>query len=114
MLLRLRRSMDELDRRSERGDEKLVRPRQNASEVPDAALHERHDVDHAAAGVHENADRRIDFVLLLKDLNGLLLIVFEDVEIVLGQIGYEIPVLIFDRGEDTDEVDIDFQVLGKT
>ena len=114
MLLRLIRTVDQRHFRTERHNEELVGFGKGSSEVVDPPLHVRHDVDHAAARIHQQADRRFHAVLFLENLNVLRLIVFVKPEIVLGQIGNETTFAIFHGREHIDEIDVDFQCLRKT
>src|SRR5579883_1849800 len=106
--------MDQPDRCAERNNKILVGLRKRSREVANAARHVRDDIDHASAGVHEQSDRGIDFVLFFEDLDVLRLVVLINAEIVLRQVVNEIPLVILYSGEDVDEVDIHLECLRKT
>ena len=72
------------------------------------------DSELAAGGINENAkgERQIRFGGEV--LDGLRLAVFEDLEIIFGQIGNQHAVLVFDVEEYSHHVDVDLQSLGLT
>jgi len=105
--------MEKLYGGSKRRDEEVVALRQSARKIADASSHEREDIDHAPARVHQNTDGRVYFLLLLKNLNVLRLIVVIDAKILFIQAGDEVALIVFDGGEYVDEIDVDLEILRK-
>ena len=70
---------------------------------------------HAAltgAGVHQNPHRQRRVRLPRKVSNLLWVVVFRQLEIVFGQVGNEMSMVVFDHGEDVDDAGRDLECLG--
>src|SRR5215467_7331220 len=104
--------MEHLHGRSECDHEKITTLRQLAGEVVHAALHVRQDVDHTAAGVHQNPDTGIN-PIFFKNLDVLEVIVFVNPKIVFRETRDKVTLLVFYSCEDVNEINVNFQVLRK-
>src|ERR1039458_9825639 len=74
----------------------------------DFFLHVEHS-QLAAGGIDEDAERQRQVRFGGEIFNGLRLAVFEDRKVVLGKVGNERAVLVFDVEEESDHVNTDFE-----
>ena len=77
----------------------------------DFLLHVEHS-ELAAGGINEDAEGQRQIRFGGEVFDGLRLAVFEDLEVIFGEVGNERAVLVFDVEEESDHVDADFEGLG--